>query len=65
MTFATDLEQLLDKYTTYHSDSLQDDAIRHEWHTCDLCEQSNTEPLYIEHHKDCMAGKAQEVLLND
>jgi hypothetical protein len=66
MTFATELEQLLDKYTTYRSypATASPDHVSREWHTCDLCEQEAEEAWAIKHNTDCMAGKCQEALIN-
>ena len=67
MTFATDLEQLLEDNTSRSqspSNAAPQDATR-EWYTCDLCLESDEDAWAIPHSDDCLAGKVQRILLDE
>jgi hypothetical protein len=66
MTFATELEQLLDKYTTHGTipKNAAPQDVTSEWYLCDECLMASDEAWAIKHNTDCMAGKCQEALIN-
>ena len=63
--FTSQLEDLLELYTTYHAHPRQDDMIVREWYVCDVCENKNEEAVVIKHEEWCIAGRVQEALLDD
>jgi hypothetical protein len=66
MTFATELEQLLDMFTTHHTfpKNAAPQDVTTEYHSCDVCSGMGEEVWEINHEDNCMAGKCQEALIN-
>tara|TARA_S200002703_G_scaffold33007_2_gene28652 strand:+ start:161 stop:364 length:204 start_codon:yes stop_codon:yes gene_type:complete len=66
MTFARELERLLEQYTTYtkYPKHGEPSLTVREYYSCDECGQGDQEAVEIPHADDCLAGKVQEALLD-